>query len=169
MLRSLAIVVLLLLAPLPQAHAGDDRIEVADDGTVSFVRVVPIERGVLLQVLADPSLLSELSPDVLSKVVLEEGECPVYRVATKGLFRPLVYDFRSCTSEHGVTEELVASKDFDASACRWSLTPVQGGTEIRYEMLIKPRLKVPAGLVRMGQRRSMKGTLNRLVQQAEAR
>ena len=164
--RSLFIAALLVVSLAFPAHASRDRVDVAEDGTVVFVRVVAIERDALLRVLVDPSLSSKLSPDVLSKEVLEEGECPVYRVATRGLFRPLVYDFRGCITADGLTEELVASEDFDAFACRWQLTAVEGGTEIRYELLIKPRLKVPDKLVRVGQRRSMKAALNRLVEQA---
>ena len=166
MSRVLFVAVLLLVAIATPAQASSDRVDVAEDGTVVFVRVVPIERNALLRVLLDPSLSSKLSPDVLSKEVLEAGDCPVYRVATKGLFQPLVYDFRGCTTADGLTEELVASEDFDAFACRWQLTSVEGGTEIRYELLIKPRLKVPVKLVRVGQRRSMKAALNRLVEHA---
>jgi len=162
--RALAIAVLLLAS---SALAADDEVSVADDGTLTIARVVPIERAALLRVLTDPALASDLAPDVLSKDLLEAGDCPIYRVATKGLFRPLVYSFRSCSSESGVTEQLVASEDFDAFACRWHLLPAAGGTEIRYELLVKPRLGVPHKLVRAGQRRSMRKTLKRLVELAQ--
>jgi len=164
---SLAFFVLLVL--VGPAQAGEERFSVADDGTVTLVRVVPIAAKVLLRVLTDPGLASKLAPDVISKELVKDGPCPVYRVATKGLFRPLVYEFESCTSATGVTEKLVASEDFDAFFSRWLLTPVEGGTELRYELLVKTRLKVPHKLVRASQRRSMRATMKRLLEQAAAR
>mgnify|MGYP001973469847 CR=1 FL=1 len=59
-----------------------------------------------------------------------------------------------------------ASEDFDAFRSLWELSPIEGGTKIRYALLVKPRLRVPSRLVRLGQRRSMRGTLDRLVEQA---
>jgi len=166
---ALAATFLLLLVPASPAQTGGDQFSVAEDGTVTLVRVVPIPAPVLLRVLTDPSLASKLAPDVVSKELLKDGPCPIYRVATKGLFRPLVYEFQSCTSATGVTEKLVASEDFDAFFSRWLLTPVEGGTELRYDLLIKTRLKVPHKLVRASQRRSMRATMRRLLEQATVR
>jgi len=167
MCRLVAIVAVLLGTLVSPAHAEDERVEVAEDGTVRITREVPLPRSALLQVLVDPALASVLAPDVLSKERLTEGACPVYRVATKGIFRPFVYDFTSCTTDSGVTEELVASEDFLAFSSRWHLEDRPGGTRIRYELLVEPRLKVPGGLVRLSQRRSMRATMRRLIKQAE--
>ena len=161
---------LLLLATLPSPlEAAEDEVAVAKDGTVTLVRQVPVPASALLAVLTDPALASKLAPDVISKELVTPGVCPVYKVATKGVFRPLVYTFRSCTSPTGVTEELIASDDFEAFSSRWLLTPVPGGTEVRYDLLVQTRLNVPHKLVRLSLRRSMRATMNRLMEQVDER
>ncbi len=167
--RALPLAVLaaaLLLAPPLGAGEGEVRVEVDDDGTVRMTRVVAVSPERLLRVLSSRELSADLSPDVISKELLADGECPRYRVHSKGLTRPLVYDYSSCLTADGLREDLVASEDFDAFAVRWHLRPVQGGTEIGYHLLVKPRLRVPQALVRMGTKRSMKATLNALVERA---
>ena len=155
---------LILLAALSSPlEAAEDRLTVAEDGTVTLVREVPAPASALLAVLTDPALASKLAPDVISKELVTPGPCPVYKVATKGVFRPLIYSFRSCTGPTGVTEELIASEDFEAFSSRWLLTPVRGGTEVRYDLLVKMRLNIPHKLVRLSLRRSMRATMNRLI------
>lgn len=158
-----ALVVAALLTASP-AMAGDDTVEVDDDGTIRMTRVVPLPREQLLSVLSSPKQSEDLSPDVISKEILSRGECTEYRVHTKGLRRPLVYDYKSCPTDYGLREDLVASDDFDAYVVEWHLRSVQGGTEVSYHLLVKPRLRVPDALVRAGTKRSMRATMDRLVE-----
>lgn len=159
---------LLLALLLPASVQAKDRVEVDDAGYVRMTRVVPISPAKLLAALYGEGEDEEVeNEDLVSREVLgHEGECTVYRMVTKGLVGTMSYDYRTCRTPDGQTEDLVASEDFIAYAVEWHIGAVEGGSEIGYFVRVVPNLKVPMALVRAGQKRSMKGTLDRLVERA---
>lgn len=165
-MRWFLVVPLLLL--LPANAAAKDTVEVDAAGYVRITRVVPLPAAKILAALYDEGTDDEVeNEDLVSREVLaQDGDCTTYRMVTKGLVGTMSYDYASCRTGDGQTEDLVASEDFAAYSVEWHVKAVEGGSEIGYFVRVVPNLKVPQALVRAGQKRSMKGTLDRLVERA---
>jgi len=160
--------VALLILLLPAAVAAKDKVEVDDAGYVRVTRVVPLRPDQVLTALYDEGEDGEVeNPDLVSREVLaRDGDCTTYRMVSKGLVGTMTYDYRTCRTADGQREDLVQSEDFLAYAVEWHVGAVEGGTEIGFYCRVIPNLKVPLALVRVGQKRSMKGTIDRLVERA---
>jgi hypothetical protein len=163
------LIVLSLL--LPAVAGAKDRVVVDDAGYVRITRVVLLPPELLLAALYDEGEDDEIeNEDLVGRTVLaREGDCTTYRMITKGLVGTMTYDYRTCRTEDGQREDLVASEDFLAYAVEWHINATEGGTEVGFYVRVIPNLKVPMALVRAGQKRSMKGTIDRLVERASRR
>ena len=163
-----ALLLLVLALLLPTAAGAKDRVEVDDAGYVRVTRVVELAPEALLAALYEEGRDGEVeNPDLVGREVLaREGHCTTYRMVTKGLVGTMTYDYRTCRTSDGQKEDLVASEDFLAYAVEWHINPTDGGTEIGFFARVIPNLKVPRALVHAGQKRSMRGTVDRLVERA---
>jgi hypothetical protein len=163
---------LLLLCAAPAiAEAGGVDVVVDDDGFVIMITVVQTPVATVLKALLDDDETEDEvdNPDLVGRRFLGmDGDCKLFRMTSKGLTGTMTYDYRWCPKPDGLHEDLVKSPDFLHFEVRWRIRSTDAGTEVRYRLKVVPDLKVPGALVRAGQKRSMRGGLERLLARAEA-
>lgn len=85
----------------------------------------------VLALLADPTQVALLSPDVRSARSTAAGACDNVVYRTTGLLQPYEATVERCVTEGGWTEHLVASEVFTAWDVAWTVADEADGTHLR--------------------------------------
>ena len=112
--------------------------------------------------LLDPEEAASLTPDVESVEVLTSDTCDLVRTTKKGLLSSVEYVVKRCYADDGVQETLVESEDFTAYEASYTLTAVDGGTKVVYDVTVGVDMPVPDWAIRMGVERSTAATMEAL-------
>jgi hypothetical protein len=157
----------LLLALTLSAMGAEPEVELDPSGTIVGRIVVPADAAEVREVVDDPVACGRLSSDIVSvqSEPAAHSRCVDVTTETKGLFRTLFMRSRRCPTADGWEDRLVQSDDFDAYETRWSLRPVDGGTEVTVRVHTEVDLPVPSSLVQSRQKKSVGEVLENLVYQ----
>ncbi len=149
-----------VLLPL-QANAGPGVAVSSRDGVVTATVRVSASADRVMELLVEPSSGARLSEQVLSVEVLEPGDCDLVLVTTAGLVRPFTYVGRRCLTDLAIDERMISSDDYLAQRSRWSVRPLDDGSEVTFE--VESRLRgVPDRLVRKVSRSKTRKMLEEL-------
>lgn len=134
-------------------------------GMLRASTVIAASPDAVKAVLGDAPRVAKWSPEVLSMtpVGAASGACRDFEVTTKGLWNPLSYVVRRCTTDAGFSDRLVSSDDFTRVQADWTVTAVPEGARVDYVGTVDVDLPVPRAALRKAQTGSMTMTLTRLV------
>lgn len=85
----------------------------------------------VLALLADPTQVALLSPDVRSARTTVAGACDNVVYRTAGLLAPYELTVERCATDGGWTEHLVASEVYTAWDVAWTVAEEADGTHVR--------------------------------------
>lgn len=124
--------------------------------------VVPAPVAAVRAALADPIATARFSPDISKISYVARGTtCETLRVVTAGM-ATIAYDYRRCATADGWHETLVSSENLDVYDVRWQLVPVEGGTQVSYEVKIDPAFPAPDFILARAMKTSITTLLGRL-------
>jgi len=159
---------LLLLATA--AHAGEPGVisspRIDSEGFSEMQVLVSAPLETVRALMVDPIQSARLTSDVLDISLLRQDECDHLLVTTSGLSSPIVYQARRCPIPGGWREDLEHSETMTDFASTFVLQSNAEGTLITYRVRVHLDLPVPDWMQRVGLHRSMKGTLENVVQKA---
>lgn len=112
------------------------------DGFWRTELLVPAPIDVVRARLADPIATAKYSPDITSIQYVSQATCPTLRVVTEGMV-DVAYDYKRCTTADGWHETLVSSDMLSVYEVRWRLASVEAGTQVSYDVKIRPNFPAP--------------------------
>ena len=152
LLTALAVLVLSVTG-IPDAAAGGVTVEA--DGTVVITSELDLPLQDVRQALDREVLDPTRSPDVLrAEVVRARGRCDEVATTVRG--GPLEVDYVAlrCPTADGWEIDLLRSDDMTSLAVRWSLSELDGGTQLTFSIHSRADLPVPERVQRAAVKRS---------------
>jgi hypothetical protein len=127
----------LLVAPV---HAGEPSVQVSDAG-LTVTCVMDADEATVKALMADTDKVYGASEDLESYTITSKGGCSQIETESKGLISLRLRTERCPSSDSSWHDRLVSSDDFDEYDVKWYVRPVQGGTEVVYQL--KASLSAP--------------------------
>ena len=133
--------VLLHLIAAP-AHAGEPTVTVNDAG-LTVTCVMDADEEQVKALMADSEKVYSASEDLESYTVTKAGRCDRIETEAKGIVSLRLKTERCQSGDGSWYDRLVSSDDFEEYEVKWYVRPVQGGTEVVYQLKASLSAPVP--------------------------
>ncbi len=132
------------------ASAAEPMLVVTDAGTVRGQVVVTAPLEQVRSLLTDPrGRLAVLASEGTEATLEPDGPCTLERTHVAHPVKAVSYTVRSCPTDDGLKSALVESADLARLTSVWTVTAVEGGTLVTYELDAVPSFPLPAFVARM--------------------
>jgi len=130
------------------AHAAAPDVQATPRGSVRGQLVVPARLEDVRAALADSQGRLAAVDNGAKVTSTPDGPCELEHTFMAHPIKAVTYTVRTCPTEQGFHSVLVDSNDLDRFEAIWEIREAEGGTQISYDLDVKPSFPLPGFVVR---------------------
>ena len=134
-----------------------------ESGSIRGTVTIASDPSAIVGLIHDPVKLG-LALDGEAKVEATPGQEGCLRVTTHAPhpIMSVTYVARGCPTKDGFVTELIESKQLKSFHSVWTVTPVEGGAKVSYDLRVRPSFPLPSMIVRRTSRNGVRDSLTAL-------
>ncbi len=143
--------------------AAELKVETTEQGSQRGSVVVSAEVSAVAAIVRDPVRVGQLVGDARTTVrAVDDGACHTVTTETKHPIMAVSYVARGCPTDEGYRMELVESSQLRRFRSVWTVREVPTGTEVTFDLEVKPSFPLPGMIVRRSSRKGVVDSLEAL-------